>query len=481
MSGTRNVVVRGLRYFQNGKVKDVLKKDEWVVPFNKSTTDVVVKMIASPIHTHDKWTIQGRGGQIVQNPSKNAPAVGGSEGVGIIEEAGSGCTHVKVGDHVIFNKQDIGTWADRVVTSEDSIDKVPSDIQPEDLSLMSSYGTAYQLVNNYQNIKPDDVVWVLGSGSVGSAAACLLQQKGAKVFLIMRGGRPNEATVHQYFRSHLQSCATIKTSVLKTKLMSTLTSDLPQPKLIINGMGGEALREAVTYAAEGCKVVSYGNMSRKPIQVSVGRHIFGDVQLLSFWYGKYLSESKREDREMMYSELANLFRTGAHENTFGSEWHTRSRLFIRGERYSFEDHHEAAIENSGLLFKDRKPIMRFDDPENWTFGGEWHKENEYFLTKEKQYLRNMSHANDERTANERQSYVCIHYWFIINIVTLLKLPHTKKKKKKKQISGGPMAQSEFNELWETEKSAEVRKTMTSMSLRKDHHDVLHVLCLFLFI
>eukprot|EP01060_Flectonema_neradi_P011422 TRINITY_DN184_c1_g2_i1.p1 TRINITY_DN184_c1_g2~~TRINITY_DN184_c1_g2_i1.p1 ORF type:complete len:498 (+),score=87.49 TRINITY_DN184_c1_g2_i1:44-1537(+) len=445
MSGTRNVVVRGLRYSQNGRVRDVLQKEEWVTPFNRSASDVVVKMIASPVHAHDKWTIQGRGGQLVSSPTKANPTVAGSEGVGVIEEAGSGCTHVKVGDHVVFNKQNIGTWADRVVTSEASIDKVPSDLQPEDLSMMTAYGTAYQLVNKYQNIKPDDVVWVLGSGAVGSAAACLLQQKGAKVFLIMRGGRPNEVAVHQYFRSHLPSCATIKTNVLKTKLMTTLTSDVPKPKLIINGMGGEALQEAVTYAAEGCKVVSYGNMSRKPLKISVGRHIFQDVQLLSFWYGKYLAESTREEREAMYAELADLFRTGAHANTFGSEWHTRARLFIRGERYSFEEHHKAAIENSGLLFKDRKPILRFDNPENWTFSGEWHKENEYFLDKEKQYLRNMGFAQDERTDNEKSSYTY----------------------------GGSKGHSEFNKLWETETSAEVRKTMQPMNFRNDYNETMH--------
>ncbi|KAJ9456044.1 Trans-2-enoyl-CoA reductase [Diplonema papillatum] len=439
---TRHIVTRGLRYAKNGPPSSVLKKEEWLQPFSKSGKDVVVRMLASPVHRHDKWLVEGQCGHLQTDLTE--PKVGGTEGVGIVEDVGESTTYAKKGDYVVFNKQTIGTWADQVVTSEDNVDKVPSDLQPEDLAMMSVYGAAWRMVNDYVRVKPDDVVWVLGSGSVGTAAACLLQQKGAVVYVLMRGGRPNEFEMHGSFRRHLPTCATIKSTLLRQSVMTTITKDLPKPKLIINGVGGETLTESLRFAADGCKVVSYGNMSKQPLSVSPGRHLYNDVHLLSFWYGRYLASSTRAEREAMYAEIADMMRTGAHGNSFGSEWQMMSRLFVRAERYEFEKHHADALTNSSLLFTNRKPILRFGDALDWTHSGEWHKETQYFHPETSQYYKNISHPHKERISNEVES---------------LKI-------------GGPVLQEQFNELWDTEEAKQIRKNLKPVNMHKDYWEVM---------
>eukprot|EP01064_Diplonema_japonicum_P001458 TRINITY_DN10938_c0_g1_i1.p1 TRINITY_DN10938_c0_g1~~TRINITY_DN10938_c0_g1_i1.p1 ORF type:complete len:493 (+),score=122.47 TRINITY_DN10938_c0_g1_i1:44-1522(+) len=441
MSATRNVIVRGLRYHQKGSPSAVLKKEEWVTPFNKTSSDVVVKMEASPVHHHDKWMIQGRCGGLEHQGS---PKVGGSEGVGIVSEAGAGCKFLKKGDRVIFNNQTVGTWADKVVTGENNLDRVPLDMQPEDMAMMNVYGTAWRMVNDYGKIKPDDVCWVIGGGAVAQATACLLQQKGAKVFMIMRAGRPNEGAVHQSIRKHLPTTTTIKASLLTQKVMRTITSDIPKPSFIFNGSGGDTLRESLRYAGDSCKVISFGNMSRQPLSVSVGRHIYQDIQLLTFWYSRYLATSSREDREAMYSSIAEMMRTGAHGNTYGSEWQLASRLFVRAERYNFDTQHEDALTNSTLLFTNRKPVLRFGEEYTYTHSGEWFKEHEFFLPEDSQYVKNMEHATAERLKGEHKSVE----------------------------NGGPVLLDQFNALWDSKEATEIRKGMKAWNQRLDNTELL---------
>ena len=324
---TRNVVVRGLRYLRNGAPSNVLRHEEWTTPFAKASSSVVVKMVAAPVHHHDKWMVQGKHqGQLVRETEGKAPNVAGTEGVGIVQDVGDACTTLKKGDTVVLNTQDVGTWADHLVVEEAKLDRVPGDLQPEDASLLSVYGTAWRMVNDYGKVKPDDVCWVLGGGAVGTATACLLQQKGATVFLVLRGGRPNEWEVHRHLRRHLPSVATVKTTHLNEKLMLKLTSDVAKPKFIFNGMGGQTLKESVRFAADSCKVVSFGNMSQQPLSISVGRHLYQDIQLIPFWYGNYLKGSTRDDRETMYEEIAEMLRTSAHGNHKGSDYQFSPRL-----------------------------------------------------------------------------------------------------------------------------------------------------------
>eukprot|EP00755_Sulcionema_specki_P006206 Sspe_Gene.34829::Locus_16909_Transcript_1_1_Confidence_1.000_Length_1614::g.34829::m.34829/K07512/MECR, NRBF1; mitochondrial trans-2-enoyl-CoA reductase len=436
---TRNVVIRGMRYAQCGKPGDVLQKSEWRVPFDPSSKNVVVRMIAAPVHHHDKHMIMGNAGQL--RPPQ-FPAVGGTEGVGEVEEVGSACTVLKPGDYVVPNKQTLGTWATGVVSSEDDFDRVPSDVQPENLALMSVYGTAWRLVNDFTKVKPDDVVWVLGRGAVGTAAACLLQQKGATVFMFLRDGRPNEADTHASIRRHLPLCTTIKDTTLRMRVMQTITGDLPRPKLILNGVGGTVLQETLRFAAEGCKVVSFGNMSRKPVSVSVGRHIFQDIQLLSFWYGRWLARSTREEREAMYREICEYFRTGAHGNVDGSEHQIRERLFVMAERYEFESSFTDAFNNAFQLFTQRKPVLRFGEKYEWTHSGEWHKETEYFKNPQHQYVENMGMEAAERMTNE---------W-------------------KAMEYGGPKMMEEFAALWETEGSRRWNADKAQFDIKEDLWD-----------
>jgi NADPH2:quinone reductase len=112
------------------------------------------------------------------------PFTPGYELVGVVEELGSGCSRLRVGDRIGA----LTVWgadAERVCVLEENAVEVPEDLDPaEVLSLVFIYMTAYQLLHRAAKVKCGETVVVHGAaGRVGTAVLEL----GAVVGLRMYG------------------------------------------------------------------------------------------------------------------------------------------------------------------------------------------------------------------------------------------------------------------------------------------------------
>ncbi|PWU24412.1 MAG: hypothetical protein C5B48_06515, partial [Candidatus Rokuibacteriota bacterium] len=98
------------------------------------------------------------------------PFTPGYELVGIVEELGSACSRLQVGDRVGA----LTVWgadAERVCVPEANAVEVPEDLDPaEVLSLVFIYMTAYQLLHRTAKVERGETVLVHGAaGRVGTA------------------------------------------------------------------------------------------------------------------------------------------------------------------------------------------------------------------------------------------------------------------------------------------------------------------------
>jgi NADPH:quinone reductase len=98
------------------------------------------------------------------------PFTPGYELVGVVEELGSGCTRLRVGDRVGA----LTVWganAERVCLQESDVVEVPEDLDPaEVLSLLFIYMTAYQVLHRMAKVASGETVLVHGAaGRVGTA------------------------------------------------------------------------------------------------------------------------------------------------------------------------------------------------------------------------------------------------------------------------------------------------------------------------
>ncbi len=169
-------------------------------PVIQYPTDVIVKMVATTICGTDLHILKGDVPEVEQG------RILGHEGVGVITEIGSGVDQLAVGDRVIlacvsscgrcancrtglyshcldpegtpgigwiFGYMIDGTQAEyvRVPFAENSAYKVPEGVSDAEAVLLSDIlPTGFEIGVQYGQVKPGDVVAVIGAGPVGLAA-----------------------------------------------------------------------------------------------------------------------------------------------------------------------------------------------------------------------------------------------------------------------------------------------------------------------
>jgi NADPH:quinone reductase len=127
--------------------------------------EVRVRVLAAGVSVTDA---QLRAGTYLGVPQP--PFTPGYELVGVVEELGSGCSRLHVGDRVAALTV-WGACAERVCVLEANAVEVPDELDPaEVVSLVLPYMTAYQLLHRTAKVKRGEAVLVHGAaGRVGTA------------------------------------------------------------------------------------------------------------------------------------------------------------------------------------------------------------------------------------------------------------------------------------------------------------------------
>jgi NADPH2:quinone reductase len=156
---------------------EVLKLVEDEVP-RPGPGEVRVKVLAAGVSFTDSML---RAGTYLGVP--RPPFTPGYELVGVVEEVGSGCKRLKVGDR-IGSLTVWGADAERVCVLEENAVEVPEDVDPgEVLNLVFIYMTAYQILHRTAKVKPGESVLVHGAaGRVGTAVLELAAVDGLRVY-----------------------------------------------------------------------------------------------------------------------------------------------------------------------------------------------------------------------------------------------------------------------------------------------------------
>jgi NADPH:quinone reductase len=140
--------------------------------------EIRVRVMAAGVSFTDA---QIRAGTYIGGPKP--PFTPGYELVGDVEELGSGCERLKVGDRVGVLTV-YGADAERVCVPEKLAVEVPDDLDPaEVVSVIFPYMTAYQMLHRTARVRSGETVLVHGTaGRVGTAALELGAAAGLRVF-----------------------------------------------------------------------------------------------------------------------------------------------------------------------------------------------------------------------------------------------------------------------------------------------------------
>jgi len=263
-----------------GAPREVLKREDIGAVADLGPNDVHVKVLASPINPSDLNMVEN-----VYGVKAKLPAIGGNEGLGVVQKVGSKVSTLRVGDWVIPQDAGLGMWREELVTSEQSLFSVPDDIP---VAYAATLGvnpcTAYRLLKDFENLQPGDYVIQNGANSmVGLAVVQLARIMGIKTINIVRSDRPNTEVVLKHL-DNLGGDINIADTYLNTREWKEVMDDLDGTiKLGLNCVGGDAAAEMARALPFGATMVTYGGMARQPLRVAPETLRYKQLKMRGFW------------------------------------------------------------------------------------------------------------------------------------------------------------------------------------------------------
>ena len=184
---------------------DKIKFDEVKKPVI-SSKEVLIKLKAASLNHLDIWVRQGILGIKVEFPH-----ILGSDGAGVVEEAGQEVKNVKIGDKVLLNpgiscntcefcsagehslcpafhllgEHVNGTYAEYVKTPFENVHRIPENLSFEEAaSFPLVFLTAWRMLISKARLLPGETILILGiGGGVSSAALLIAKHTGARVIV----------------------------------------------------------------------------------------------------------------------------------------------------------------------------------------------------------------------------------------------------------------------------------------------------------
>jgi len=278
-----------------GSPGKVLRVEERPVP-EPGQGQVRVRMMLSPIHNHDLMIVTGHYGY---KPS--LPHVPGTEALGVVDKLGEGVSTLKVGQRVTGGAS--AAWAEYYLASAQSLVPLPDGIDDGTAcQLVAMPMSAVRLLADLE-VKPGDwIVQNAANGAVGKMLARFAAERGINVLNIVR----REEAVTELVAQGIGNAVSSEHEDWQDRARA-LTQGAPVIRAI-DSIGGRASDELMDLVAEGGRLVSFGALSGRPLQVTAENLLFKGATISAFWGAK-------PERKMTPAELgaarADLVRRAA--------------------------------------------------------------------------------------------------------------------------------------------------------------------------
>jgi len=335
-----------VRYSEHGDAQDVLKVVR-VPPLDTTSlgsTAVHVRMLAAPINPADINMAEG-----VYGIKPPLPATAGNEGVGMVEACGAGVTAFSPGDWVIPAEAACGTWASEMVVEESGLLPVSSDIPVEQAATLTvNPATAYRMLRDFRKLEKGDVIVQNGANSaVGLAVIQMARLMGVRTVNVVRADRPDTAKELRLL-TNLGGDINIPDTMLGTHELQSILAEWPAPKLGLNCVGGDCAVNLVRTLGQDGVMVTYGGMSKRPVNVPMDLLAYRNISLRGFWVSQWYKTAPREVRLAMMADIVGMIK--------------RRQLTAFTVMHDIDDF-AWALQQAQLPFQRRKVVLDLSPPD----------------------------------------------------------------------------------------------------------------------
>lgn len=290
--------MRALLQPQFGDPAEVLSVQEVPAP-EPGAGQALVRVLLSPIHNHDLWTVRGSYGF-----KPEMPARAGTEAVGVVEALGEGVEHLSIGQRVATGGS-FGAWAELIVAPAAGLVPVPDGMPDEAAAqLVSMPFSAIALIDFLEVSEGDWIVQNAANGAVGRLVAQLAAARGVNVLGLVRRADGVEELRDQ----GIERIVATDDHGWRDRVRQ-LVGDAP----IVAGVdsvGGFAAGDVVSLLAEDGVLVVFGAMASPTLEIASGDVIFKQVVVKGFWASLVFPAMDREKRARLMGELMSGIASG---------------------------------------------------------------------------------------------------------------------------------------------------------------------------
>ncbi|WP_454112995.1 zinc-binding dehydrogenase [Microbacterium maritypicum] len=283
--------MRALIHSRFGEAEDVLAVEERPVP-EPAAGQVRLRIVLSPIHNHDLWTVRGTYGF-----KPELPAASGTEALGIVNALGEGVEHLAVGQRVATGGT-FGAWAEYIVANAAGLIPVPDSLSDESAAQLVSM--PFSTISLLQFLDVNEGDWIVqnaANGAVGRMLAQLGAARGVHVLGLVRRAEGVEELRAQGIDN-----------VISTdqddwrEQAARLTGGAP----IVAGVdsvGGSASGDVLSLLSEGGMLVAFGAMNSPVMEIASSDVIFKQAIVKGFWGSKVIQQLDAATRGALFGEL----------------------------------------------------------------------------------------------------------------------------------------------------------------------------------
>jgi NADPH:quinone reductase-like Zn-dependent oxidoreductase len=281
-----------------GAPEQAASVEQWELP-PLQPGQVLVKLEAAPINPADLNVLEGKYPACI-----TLPAVIGNEGVGVIAECGSAVTGLRVGQRVIAPVS-IGWWCEARVL--DASEAVPlHDDLPLEMAAMMAVNppTAWRMLHDFVALKPGD--WIIqnaANSAVGRFVIQIARSKGWRTVNVVR----RKEWIAELKAEGADVVVTDEQPFAKQVRELTAGAGI---QLGLNAVGGDNAREVAKSLGTHGTLVTYGAMSRQPLQIDNGSLIFRDIRFRGFWISEWFRNAAPQQKRELFDQLLPLVREG---------------------------------------------------------------------------------------------------------------------------------------------------------------------------
>ncbi|KAF5795108.1 putative NADPH:quinone reductase [Helianthus annuus] len=310
------------------------------IPTLTSPTSIRVRIKSTSLNYANYLQIQGK-----YQEKFPLPFVPGSDYSGVVESVGPNVTKFKVGDRVC-SLANTGTFAQYIVADEKDLYGVPDGCDlVAAAALPVAYGTTHVALVHRANLKPGQVLLVLGAaGGVGLAAVQIGKICGATVVTVARGTEKVEF-LKSMGVDYVVDVS--KEGVIESVRAFLKTKKLKGVDVLYDPVGGKLTKESMKLLNWGAQILVIGFASGEVPLIPV------NIALVKNWtiHGLYWGSYKWNNPSILEDSLKELL-----------SWLARGLITINISR-SYK------LQQANLAFldiRDRKIIgklmITFDDP-----------------------------------------------------------------------------------------------------------------------